>query len=328
MKRRILLTAMLLVAAGLQSVSAQTAMKVWRGSNFEIYRTSEVDSVQFVKLVSEIQLSQTSVELEKGETLQLTATVLPEDADEKSVTWQSNIPSIASVDETGLLTAMHVGSCIVTCSATDGSGVKATCQVTVTSSTTPEPDPGNHEWVDLGLPSGTLWATCNVGASSPEEYGDYFAWGETTSKDVYNMDTYFDSDYNKYYINGLTELFSEDDAATVNWGSGWQMPSLDQIKELINSEYTTIEWTTQGDVSGGLITSKSNGNIIFLPAGGYRNDTSLPTTGSNGWYWSRTFYTDYSSYAFGLYFNYTSYFSPGFDDRYFGRNVRPVRVAK
>ena len=91
----------------------------------------------------------------------------------------------------------------------------------------PDPDPEGHEWVDLGLPSGTKWATCNVGASKPEEYGDYFAWGETKPKSTYDWRTYFDTDdvgktFKKYNINGgLTELQPEDDAATANWGSGW-----------------------------------------------------------------------------------------------------------
>ena len=90
------------------------------------------------------------------------------------------------------------------------------------------------EYVDLGLPSGTLWATTNIGATSPEEYGDYFAWGETTTKSDYSWETYFDIDdgfsFKKYNNDGgLTELLPEDDAATANWGSEWQMPSDDQI---------------------------------------------------------------------------------------------------
>ena len=107
-----------------------------------------------------------------------------------------------------------------------------------------------HEYVDLGLPSGTLWATCNVGASKPEEYGDYFAWGETKPKSDYSWETYkwckgsskTMTKYctnSKYGYNGFTddlwELLPEDDAATVNWGSGWQTPSLAQLKELFNS---------------------------------------------------------------------------------------------
>jgi len=190
-----------------------------------------------------------------------------------------------------------------------------------------------HEYVDLGLPSGTLWATCNVGASSPEDYGDYFAWGETKPKSNYSWSTYFDTDDNgktfkKYNNNGgLTELQLEDDAATANWGSDWQMPSLAQIQELYNSSYTTTEWTQMNGVNGRKITSKSNGISIFLPAAGCRGDTSLYFAGSGGRYWMRLLDTSYPIYAYGL-----DIFSGGivwgYDSRYLGRSVRPVRVLE
>ena len=290
---------------------------------------------QPVQLVTSIALSETSITLQLDETKRLTATVLPADADNPVVAWESSDESIAQVID-GLVIALGSGTCVITCSATDGSGVKAECQVTVNG---PVP-PDEHEWVDLGLPSGTLWATCNVGASSPEEYGDYFAWGETSPKNEYNWSTYtwcegsYDSmtkycQQNSYGYNGftdtLTELLPEDDAATANWGSGWRMPSLDQIQELINSEYTTTTWTTQNGVNGRKITSNSTGNSIFLPAAGYRNDTSLSNAGSDGYYWSRSLYTSYSRNACGLYFSSDSIlWSSGY--RYYGRGVRPVRV--
>ena len=182
-----------------------------------------------------------------------------------------------------------------------------------------------HEWVDLGLPSGTLWATCNVGANSPEEYGDYFAWGETKPKTKYDSSTYFDSDYLKYKnSDGKTVLAPEDDAATVNWGSGWQMPNLDQMKELNNSDYTTEEWTTQNGVNGRKVTSKSNGNSIFLPAAGYCK-SDLYHAGSRGYYWSSSLYPYLDSDAY-----YQSFDSGGWGysiyDRFSGQSVRPVRV--
>ena len=138
-----------------------------------------------------------------------------------------------------------------------------------------------HEWVDLGLPSGTLWATCNVGASKPEEYGDYFAWGETEPKTTYSWSTYkyckgTETTMTKYCtssyygtVDNKTELEPSDDAATVNWGPDWQMPSYEQCKELTNGSYTTTTITTLNGVEGRMITSKSNGNSIFLPATGY-----------------------------------------------------------
>ena len=186
-----------------------------------------------------------------------------------------------------------------------------------------------HEYVDLGLPSGTKWATCNVGASKPEEYGDYFAWGETTPKSTYDWSTYFDSDDNgstfKKYNNrgGLTELQPEDDAATANWGSGWRMPSLDQIKELCNSSYTTTEWTTLNDVYGRKITSKSNGNSIFLPAAGNRWGDYLYLAGSYGYYWSSSLSPSIDGNAYSLYFN-SLVWSWNYDSRDDGLSVRAV----
>ena len=196
-----------------------------------------------------------------------------------------------------------------------------------------------HEWVDLGLPSGTLWATCNVGALSLEEYGDYFAWGETKPKNDYSMSTYKyckgtantmtkyckNSDYG--IVDDKTELEPSDDAATVNWGN-WQMPSREQCAELFNSSYTTTAWTTMNGKNGMRITSKSNGNSIFLPAAGYRLNTSLIYAGSYGYYWSRSLNTSYSYNAYRQYFNAGNNIYTNSDDRYYGYSVRPVRVQK
>lgn len=143
-----------------------------------------------------------------------------------------------------------------------------------------------NTFVDLGLPSGTLWATCNVGADSPEEEGKYFAWGETSEKSTYYDWSHYEyckgtvTTLTKYCtvekwsgnlsMDGLTELLPEDDAATVNLGAEWQMPIKAQFEELFNNSYTTTEWTTLNGMKGAMITSKSNGRSIFLPASGYR----------------------------------------------------------
>ena len=194
-----------------------------------------------------------------------------------------------------------------------------------------------HEYVDLGLPSGTLWATCNVGASSPEEYGDYFAWGETQPKTSYSWSTYkhfkspeeiikkYCTSNDEGIVDDKTELEPSDDAATVNWGSEWQMPSIEQYNELINNSYTTWTWTTMNGVKGRKITSKSNGNSIFLPAAGERGGTSLGFAGNYGIYWSRSLNTSYSYYAYVQDFS-SGYISTSSDYRYFGQSVRPVRV--
>ena len=185
-----------------------------------------------------------------------------------------------------------------------------------------------HEYVDLGLPSGTLWATCNVGANAPEEYGDYFAWGETAPKDVYNWSTYqyYDgSNLAKYTgSDGLITLLPEDDAATTNWGNEWRMPTKEEWQELLDN--TTNKWTTQNGVNGRLFTG-SNGNSLFLPAAGYRDDSSLLGAGGYGGYWSSSLLTDrpYGAWSFNFY-SYYYYMSGNY--RTNGLSVRAVRSAR
>ena len=265
-------------------------------------------------LVSSIVLSETQMRLKVGRTAQLTATVEPLDADNTQVSWESSNTSVAEVDENGLVTALGVGYCEIFCRATDGSDVWAICALTVE----------DHEWVDLGLPSGTKWATCNVGANSPEEYGDYFAWGETTTKSMYDWSSYFDTDddgstFKKYNNDGgKTELDPEDDAAAVNWGGSWRMPTFEQMQELLDN--CTRKSTTQGGVNGTLVTGP-NGNTIFLPAAGYRWNDELHFMGSDGNYWSRSRDT-----YFGHYLGFTpDYWDSYYGNRSNGQSVRAVR---
>ena len=198
---------------------------------------------------------------------------------------------------------------------------------------------GSHEYVDLGLPSGTLWATCNVGANAPEEYGDYFAWGETTPKDSYYVFTYQycvdnfntltkycsnpESGYNGFTDN-LTTLLSEDDAATVNWGNGWRMPTMEEFQELYNN--TTMTWTQQNGVDGRLFTA-SNGNSLFLPAAGEHGGSILNYAGSRGYYWSSSLCVDQPDSAWDLYFFSSAICGINLDARYHGESVRPVRSS-
>ena len=169
------------------------------------------------------------------------------------------------------------------------------------------PDPAEGDWVDLGLPSGTIWATRNVGASTPEDYGDYFAWGETVPKSVYNRDTYkwyqktfdadgtfIDSGFTKYctnsnfcyndFVDNMAELDPSDDAACAQYLGG-RMPSLEQIQELIDN--CTWQWTQRNGVNGQLFTGP-NGNTMFLPAASGIWGDSIDDVGSVGYYWSRT----------------------------------------
>lgn len=208
-----------------------------------------------------------------------------------------------------------------------------------------------HEYVDLGLPSGTLWATCNVGANSPEEFGYFFAWGETQPKEDYSWDTYIyckgsENTLTKYCTNStygyngftdaLDELLPEDDAATANWGRGWQMPSMEQIKELFNEENTTQTLTKQNGVDGWLIRSKSNNGTLFLPAA--YNRQSIPPNGGGtyvkqGGYWSRSLWHSKSNSAYEQGFTLISNSSvenfgaivEANDTRDCGHSVRPVR---
>lgn len=283
------------------------------------------------QLVTSITLNETSLNLQLGETCELTASVLPEDADNKAVAWESSNSDVATVDGNGVVTAIADGNCTIICTAKDNSGVKATCEVNVSL----------HKYVDLGLPSGTLWATCNIGAKNPEDYGDYFAWGETTGynggKTSFRWATYkyYDTTYEtmtKYctkseygVIDNKTELEPEDDAATANWGSGWQMPNNAQFAELTNSSYTTTTWTTLNGVNGRMIVSKSNGRRIFLPAAGYRSDANLNDAGSYGGYWSSSLYMSRSRYGYVMSVS-SGDINAGYDYRFYGHSVRPVRV--
>ena len=185
-------------------------------------------------------------------------------------------------------------------------------------------DSNSHEYVDLGLPSGLLWATCNVGASTPEEYGDYFAWGETTTKETYDYDncpTYGLSTselQSQGYIDSEGNLTAQYDAATANWGGDWRMPTYAEQEELINN--CTWTWTTQNGVNGYNVEGP-NGNSIFLPAAGCRVGSSLSRDGSDGYYWIPSHYVHNEAYY--LNFNIFGYYIFS-EYREYGRSVRPV----
>lgn len=174
--------------------------------------------------------------------------------------------------------------------------------------------------IDLGLPSGTKWANCNVGATKPEEYGDYFAWGEIGTKLDYSEDTYFFNN-NGYTSLGIDISGTKYDVARMKWGGSWVMPTLDDVKELLNN--CTREWTTLHGVDGLKFTSKNNGNSIFLPAAGQRWGGDLDFAGERGYYWSSTQHPDdsYGAYYLHFYSGYASWYS---DYRRLGWSVRPV----
>ncbi len=197
-----------------------------------------------------------------------------------------------------------------------------------------------HAYVDLELTSGTLWATYNVGATAPEQYGDYFAWGETTSKSYYSWlgapnapntykwgehsySAYPDYGMTKYNkTDGKTVLDAADDAATANWGGAWCMPTMEEQKELIDE--CTWSWTTLNGVYGYRVTSKKDyTKSIFLPSAGFYEGSNLKSAGEYGGYWSSSLGPTRPTEAYSLYFE-SDYHDCFYGDRYYGSSVRPV----
>lgn len=277
--------------------------------------------------VWEIVLSKKSLILKSNESYDLAVSANPNTFDLPTLVWTSSDEGVAKVTSTGKVTAVGSGSCIITCATTDDIGWYTTCKVSVYQALTI----GGYDYVDLGLPSGTLWATCNVGATSPEEYGDYFAWGETTPKSTYDWSNY-------KYCNGTNKTLTKyctkssygtvdnkivlepyDDAAYINWGKEWRMPTDLQLDELINNSYTTTKSSTWNGINGQMIISNTNSNFIFLPAAGYCS-LLLNDDGSKGFYWSRSLYGIYIPDA--AWTLYSSYMRG--DDRSKGKSVRPV----
>lgn len=217
--------------------------------------------------------------------------------------------------------------------------------VIVQNSTEGTPEPASiasgthlgHDWVDLGLPSGTKWATTNIGANSPSDYGSYFAWGETSPKREYTWKNLKyrtsgekeDAKFSKYIIENkygsvddMKELELSDDAAYVNWGSGWRTPSVSQIEELKSN--CTSTWMTINGKKGMLFSSKKNDNSIFLPASGYRIESIKNQVGSHGLYWSRSLSPSHNELAYFVNVNSSFPIMIYLGSREVGHSVRPV----
>ena len=268
--------------------------------------------------VTSIAIAQ-SASLIVGGMTTLTVNVYPADADNPGVTWASTDENVATV-ENGIVTAVAKGTATITCTTTDGSKLTASCKVKVI-----EP-----EVIDLGL--SVKWANMNIGASSPEESGDYFAWGETHPKDTYSRENYrwYNSSSNALTqyndsssygtVDHKTVLDLEDDAAHVNWRGAWRMPTEKECRELIDD--CRWEWTTLHGIYGYKVTG-SNGNSIFLPATGYRNGSSLYSAGYFGDYWSSSLRTNEPNYALILFFH-SNMIIISSDGRYYGQPVRAV----
>lgn len=284
--------------------------------------------VEVKQLVTSITLSKTYFPLLAGaeETISVTS-ILPDNANDKTYTWSSSDNTIAVVDQNGNVTVKAKGNASINATANDGSEVFASCGIVVYEPYTAVAG----EAVDLGL--SVKWSSMNLGATSPTEYGDYFAWGETYLKDNYSWSTYkfgtsSSGPFSKYNTDGSygdvdnkAVLDPEDDVAHVTLGGNWRMPTDAEWTEL--REQCTWTWTTQNGVNGRMVTSKTNGNSIFLPAAGFRDDTNLGAVGSYGRYWSSSLNADNPYHARRMYFNSGNvYGSSG--NRYLGQSVRPV----
>lgn len=320
------------------------------------------DKIEETIKVTSISLNAQTISLTEGDSYTLTATVAPSNATDKSLTWSSSNTSVAMVNNS-VVKAISQGTATITAKANDGSNVSASCQITVKKAEPPvEPTNGvlrlwyngtyqeistnqldsitfaignydnGQEYVDLGLPSGLKWATCNVGANAPEESGDFFAWGET---EAYNEGTYkwymyygskqkitkYCTDSQKGTVDNKTILEEEDDAAHVNWGGSWRMPTNTELDEL--REKCSWIWASQNGVNGYKVKGP-NGNTIFLPAAGYPYYGNITDVGSYGGYWSSSLDEILNSFAYSLSFESDSYSCPS-ALRNSGRVVRPVR---
>lgn len=184
------------------------------------------------------------------------------------------------------------------------------------------PDSHHPHMIDLGLPSGTKWSCCNVGAKSPEDYGGYYAWGETEEKTRYSWESYL------YGTEGQPTPLGDDiagtkyDVAHELWGSPWQMPSSDCFKELIDN--TTSVWTTENGINGRKFVG-ANGGSIFIPVAGYHTDLETVHQSITAFYWSSTPVGPINSEAYCLLFN-VSYIKSGNSERprALGLSVRPI----
>ena len=298
--------------------------------------------------VESVSLNNNEIELRLNESYTLVASVLPENATNKNVSWSSSDNSIATVSSCGVIRGVGVGSATITATTTDGK-MTASCSFKVYAPSV--------DMVDLGLPSGLLWATCNLGATKPEEYGDYFAWGETEPYYVslnplvwkegkesgydwpsykwcmglyYQLTKYCtESTILSFGYNGFmddkTILDPEDDAAHVRLGGKWRIPTDAEWTEL--REKCTWRWTSLYGIYGREVTGP-NGKSIFLPASDEWNGTTFnDSTYSFGLYWSSSLYTDSPDSAFFVSF-YSGQVGRYANPRCYGFSIRPVYDGK
>lgn len=247
-----------------------------------------------VVAVTSVALNKTTLELTEGDSETLTATVKPDDATDKTVMWSSSNPMIASVSN-GQVVANSLGETFITASV---ASLSAKCKVTIRQA----PPAGA---TDMGL--SVYWASCNLEANKPEQYGGFFAWGETKSKKSFTITNYsFDwSSSHGGWINDKI-LYPNEDAAHVILGGRWRMPTRLEWDELVNS--CDWRWTFINNVSGFKVVSRINGQSIFIPAAGcysaFQSDSELGDEGRLGCYWTSSMCVEQYSlrdYSYGPY---------------------------
>ena len=192
--------------------------------------------------------------------------------------------------------------------------------------------PDGVEAVDLGL--SVKWANMNLGADKPSDFGQYFAWGETKPKNYYSLETYAWTRGNTQFFlkysttDGKSRLAPSDDAARINWGGEWRMPTAEEYEELVNPDNCTWEWITKDGVNGYKVTGKKTGNSIFLPITGFRFYTGIQFRAVYGYYWTSSLYTSNPNKAWCLEFNYSDvsvFYGKLSCNRFSGRCIRAVQ---
>lgn len=272
--------------------------------------------------VTGIAITSPSTTIQVASFLPLSATLTPANASDQSIVWTSSDETVAIVNRNGDVQGIGFGKATIKASA-NGHFAKLTVRVIPTIYETPEP-------VDLGLPSGLLWSSFNLGAKSPTDRGLYFAWGEVAPKTAFEWGNYkwYDrnsSSFTKYTItDNLTTLEPEDDAAHVLLGDGWRMPTKEEIEELQNPAYCTWTWETNAGTSGYFIVSKQNGNSIFLATCGYIIDNNLYNPNDYGMYWTSSLYSGNEAQGVDLYFRSANNIMSSYYNRTGGLNIRPV----
>ena len=270
--------------------------------------------------IPDLSISQDSVELNVGNT---TFIEITSGSGNYEITNSNSNVIEATLDGTTItIKGLFGGSAVVTVKDLS-SGQTAKIDVSVLSPTGHCPDDNHPHLIDLGLPSGTKWACCNVNASKPEEYGGYYAWGETEEKDYYAWSTYIHCDGTGSSCHHIGDDIAgtEYDVAHVKWGGPWKMPSYDQMDELFNN--STLTWTSQDGINGYLVTGP-NGSSIFLPASDYIMKDNKNVGGTGGWYWSSCLYQHEERRASLLSFGSSGWYWDNEGHRYIGNSVRPI----